>query len=188
MLASIPSVRWLADLCGVPPVDHFPCLASALLDDVRFADPIVAYVGWWIRHPSPGSHFEAATGHLKEMTDSPLVATLLTLGYDGLIYQHAGEIVGHVFFQRHGADLCAFSSSVDERYRGGELWATFSFDFVAYASQLADVTRARLGGGNHPITRGLVARLIPHVARLGWQVSRDGWIDFFAKEGRPHAR
>src|SRR6185436_2630423 len=133
-LPIMPSVRWLADLCGLPPVDYFPSLTSALLDDVRFAGPTIAYVAWWVRHPSPGSHFEAATRHLNEMPDAPLVATLLTLGYDGLIYQHAGEVVGHVFFQRHSADVCAFSSSVDERYRGTELWVTFSFDFVAHAS------------------------------------------------------
>ena len=112
------------------------------------------------------------------MPDRALVATLLKIGYDGLLYQREGEIVGHVFFQRHGADLCAFSSSVSEGHRGGKHWAIFVVDFVAFAYQIAGVTRARIGGGNHPITRGVVALLRPHVTKLGWRVSRDGWIDF----------
>jgi hypothetical protein len=181
------SLRWLADLCGVPPVDHFPSLASALMGDAKLADSTMTYLAWWIRHPSPGSQFETSIGHLKELPDATLVTALFKLGYDGLIYRHATEIAGHIFFQRHGTDLCGFSSSVSEPYRGGELWITFPFDFVAYAFQLADITRVRLGGGKHPITRGLVARLLPHAARLGWQVSRDGWIDFSAKKGTGQA-
>jgi hypothetical protein len=181
-LGRMASVRWLADLCGLPPTDDFPDLASALLDDVRLEGAVTAYVDWWIRHPDPLSRFERSTRHLLKMPDAMRVATLLKMGYDGLLYQREGEIVGHVFFQRHGADLCAFSSSISERYRGGKRWAIFLMDFVAFASQRADVTRARVGGGNHPITRGLVALIKPHVSGLGWRVSRDGWINFSARK------
>jgi hypothetical protein len=184
----MPPLRWLADLCGVPPVDYLPSLASALLDDRTLIDPTIAYVSWWVRHPNPGSHFDVATRRFNEMPDAALVANLRMLGYDGLIYHHAGEILGHVFFQRHDVDLCAFSSAVSEKYRGGELWATFSLDFVAYAYALTDVARARIGAGNHPITRGLVSLLIPHVANLGWRVTDDGWVDFLTKQGRSVTR
>jgi len=188
-LVGMTSVRWLADLCGLPSADDFPSLASALLDDARIAGAVTAYLGWWIRHPDPLSRFERTTRQLPKMPDAALVAALLKMGYDGLLYQQEGEIVGHVFFQRHGADLCAFSSSIGERYRGGKRWAIFSIDFVAFASQIPDVTRARVGGGNHPITRGLVALLKPHVSGLGWRVSRDGWVYFSArnKAGLPRA-
>jgi hypothetical protein len=59
-------------------------------------------------------------------------------------------------------------------------------DFLAFATQIPDVTRARVGGGNHPITRGVVALLKPRVSELGWRVSNDGWVDFAAAQpGKP---
>ena len=140
------SLRWLAELCGLPPTNAYPSLASALLDDPALVGPATAYIAWWIRHPDPGSRFDQAIRHLSQMPDAALVPALRNLGYDGLLYLRRDDIVGHVFFQRNGMDLCAFSASVSECSRGGKFWATVLMEFVAFASQLPDVTRARVGG------------------------------------------
>jgi hypothetical protein len=171
------SVRWLADLCGLTPTALVPSLASTLLAKPGTAHAVAQYLAWWIRHPNPGSAFDRATRHLIDQPDSPLIETLLGMHYDGLLYRRDGEIGGHVFFQRHGADLCAFSCSVGKS-RPGKVWATIAADFTAYAAALAGVRRVRWGSGNHPITGQFLALIEPHAAKLGWHVFADGWIEF----------
>ncbi len=136
------------------------------------------YLAWWIRHPDPDSSFERATRHLINLPDSLFIATLRGMDYDGLLYRQDGKIVWHVFFQRHGGDLCAFSCSVGEQSLPGKVWATIAADFTAFASMCAGVRRARWGSGNHPITSHFLTLLKPHAAQLGWSVSADGWIEF----------
>jgi len=172
------SVRWLADLCGLPPIALLPTLASTLLASPDTARRAADYVAWWIRHPDPGSSFERATRHLMDQPDDALIKTLRGMDYDGLLYRQDGKVVWHAFFQRHGADLCAFSCSVGTGNRRGKEWATIGADFAAFASALAGVRRARWGSGNHAITRQFLALLEPHAAKLGWRVLADGWIHF----------
>jgi len=179
-------VRWLAELCGVRPFPLLPRLASALLDEAGPASPLAAYLAWWIRHAQPGGYFAQATRHLTHMPDAVLIETLRRTGYDGLLYHDNGQVACHTFFQRHGADLCIFSGAVDEPNRGARLWATILTDVVAFAAQLPDVQRARVGSGPHPMTHKLVALIAPHAAVLGWDVSADGLIDF-RKADRPQA-
>ena|ERR1043166_2842318 len=172
-------VRWLAELCGFPPTALIPCLARTLLAKRETAHAVTQYLAWWIRHPNPDSIFDRATRHLLDQPDSMLIETSRAMHYDGLLYRRDGEIVSHVFFQRHGADLCAFSCSVGES-RGGKVWSTIAADFTAYASMLAGVRRARWGSGNHPITSHFLALIEPHAGKLGWRVFPDGWIEFSA--------
>jgi len=169
---------WLARRCGLPSFEAPPILASSVLTATGASSPEHCYIRWWARHPDAGSRFDKAVRALPEMSDAALVATLLRMDYDGLLYRQHGTIVGHVFFQRHGTDLCAFSCSLGKVHRRSKLWATVVIDFVEFASGLSGINRARVGGGNHPITRGCMATLKPHAAGLGWTVSRDGWVDF----------
>jgi hypothetical protein len=171
------SVRWLAELCGFPSTALVPSLASTLLATRETAHAVTQYLAWWIRHPNPGSAFDRATRHLIDQPDSLLIETLRGMHYDGLLYRRDGEIVWHVFFQRHGADLCAFSCSVGES-RGGRIWPTIAADFTAYASALAGVRRVRWGSGNHPITSHFLTLIEPHAGKLGWRVFPDGRIEF----------
>lgn len=172
------SVRWLADLCGLPPIEQAPQLASKLLAHGDWNSSAAEHVSWWIRHPNPGSLFEKAATPLLSLPDNELITALRDLQYDGLLYQEGGEVVGHVFFQRHDSDLCAFSAWVGEQFRTSKLWAIISLDFIAIASDLTGIRRARVGAGNSPITRHTLALLDPHAERLGWQISADGWINF----------
>jgi hypothetical protein len=136
------------------------------------------YVAWWMRHPDEGSTFDARTSILRELPDEAVLATLVQRGYDGLIFESEGEIAGHVFFQHHGSELCAFSAAVTERFRGGRRWATFLLDYVAYAASMPGIQRASVGTGRNDVGRLVVKLLLPHALELGWRADDDGWIDF----------
>lgn len=179
------SARWLAELCGLPPVDAPPRLVSAMLAQDAHAAAAIAHVAWWSRHAEPDGHFERAARDLPDLPDAPRVAALMARGYDGLLYCRGGAIVGHFFFQRHDAEMHAFAGWADERHRDGKLIATAAMDFLAHAFESHGVVRARIGTG-HALTGRLLAPLNPACERLGWRVREGGWIDFF-KDNPRHA-
>jgi hypothetical protein len=174
------SVRWLADLCGVPPLHYLPHAASEEVAQQTHAAEVVAHVGWWARHPVPGSNFARSIGPLPDIPDVELFAALRQKGYDGLLYRDEREIIGHCFFQRHDSELHAFSMWVSEEHRGGGLMVISCFDFMAYASALPGVVRARFGTGQ-PGDRFLEP-LKPFSADLGWRVPGGAWVEFSASD------
>src|SRR2546421_437265 len=111
--ADLLSLRWLGEMCCLPPVSNLPRLASAMLAQEDTAAKVVAHIAWWSRHPDPGGNFERAARDFPDMPDGEHVAALAALGYDGLIYQEGGAIVGHFFFQRHVAEMHAFAAWAD---------------------------------------------------------------------------
>ena len=142
---------------------------------------VAEYVGRWSRSPEPGSNFVRSVGHLPNISDAELAIALRKKGYDGLLYVSSGEIVGHMFFQRHDTELHAFSAWAAESHRGEKLMGTASMDFVAYAWACPKTARARVGTG-HSLTEHLLAPLRPVVASLGWCLVEGGWIDFNGSE------
>jgi hypothetical protein len=168
-------------MCGLRTTDVMPRLASTLLAQTEHMEAVFAHVAWWSRHGDIGSNFERNVRGLPNASDAERVAGLRERGYDGLIYLHDGKLIGHFFFQRHGAELHAFSAWADQERRGEKLIATAALDFVAHASQCGDVTRARIGSG-HRLTERLVRPLHQAAGRLGWQIHSGGWIDFSAAE------
>jgi hypothetical protein len=177
------SARWLAEVCGLPPIDTLPRLASAMLGQEEHAAAVIAHIAWWSRHPDPGGNFERAVRDLSDMPDTSRVAALLARGYDGLLYCQDDTIAGHFFFQRHGAEMHAFAAWADERHRGSKLVATAAMDFLAHAFQSHGVVRARVGTG-HAFSDRLLAPLKPACDRLGWRVREGGWIDFTAGDSK----
>ena len=175
---SARSVRWLAELCGLPAGDHLPHLVSELVTQGEQAEAVLLHVGWWARHPEPGSNFERANGGIQDNSDAAIFAVLNQRGYDGLLYLDEREIIGHCFFQRHGAELHAFSLWVNEQHRGGNLMATTCFDFVAYASACPGIVRSRFGTGQW--ADRLLRPLKRSSAGLGWRVRNGGWVEFSA--------
>jgi hypothetical protein len=169
------SVRWLADLCGLPATSVPPCLASTLLAQPDHT-AVAAHVAHWARNPDPGSTFARTIGRLPDVPDAVLAAALGQRGYDGLVYVDGKEIVGHCFFQRRDDELHGFAVWVAGHQRGGRLMAIACFDFIAYASACPGIVRARIGTG-HPADR-LLAPLKPVSAKLGWRVRKGAWVDF----------
>jgi RimJ/RimL family protein N-acetyltransferase len=174
------SLRWLAELCGLSPVDHRPLLASDMVAEDERATEVLAHIGWWARHPEADSNFARANGRMPNASDAEIFAALNKNGYDGLLYTHQREIIGHCFFQRHHTELHGFSVWVSEQYRGGSLMATACFDLMAYASACQGVVRARFGTG--PWSDRLMRPLKQCSAGLGWRVRRGGWVEFSANE------
>ena len=169
------SVRWLADLCGMPAAGVLPCLASTLWSQPDYA-AVAAHVAYWARHPDPESNFARTTGRLPDIPDAALAALLGHRGYDGLVYLDDREVVGHCFFQRHDTELHGFAVWFAEHQRGGKLMAIAFFDLVAYASACAGIARVRVGKGR-PADR-LLPPLKPLTAKLGWRMRQGGWVDF----------
>ena len=175
-------VRWLArrvlapDVAGITDDVPFPCLVTAHPKESEAA--LRDYVFWWIRHPETDGAFEAKTRWVRWLPAQVVLRLLLAIGYDGLIYARGGRIVGHVFWQRHGAALHGFSTAVPEGLEGGGYAAVMLLDFVAHAAHVPGITRARVGRGRNNITRRLLARLKRHADALGWQIGDDGWVTF----------
>jgi len=172
------SVRWLAELCGLPPAPYYPDLASAVMASGEHMAAALRHIAWWSRHPDAGSQFERAIENLPDTSDASRVATLRALGYDGLLYCQHGKIIGHVFFQRHDSALHGFSCWADEALRGRIFFRIAVMDFLALASQCRDIVRARAGGGHYPITTLVLTRLRRVANKLGWRLHDDGWVDF----------
>lgn len=173
-------MRWLADLCGLPPVAYVPQAVSDAVAQQEHAAEVLAHVGWWARHPAADSNFARSVGLLPDIPDAELFAALNQKGYDGLLYRNEGEIIGHCFFQRHDTELHAFSTWVGEQYRGAGLWTIACFDFMAYASACPGIARARFGTGE-PGDR-LLRPLKRFSAGLGWRVRRGAWVEFGASD------
>lgn len=169
-------VRWLANLCGLPSAYCLPRLASALIADKEHVAKAAAHVGWWSRNAGSASNFVRLTGSIPHVPDTEVFAVLHRKGYDGLLYEQDGRIVGHCFFQRHSTELHAFSVWIDEQHRGRTFMAIAFFDFVAHASTCPGIVKARVGAG-HPGDR-ILRPLKLFSEKLGWRVSKGAWVDF----------
>lgn len=174
-------VRWLArrvlarGLAGVSSQVPAPQVLSACVNGSRAARD---YAVWWVRHAERGGTFEARTRGLRLLPGSVILRLLFALGYDGLMYERDGRIVGHVFFQRHGAALHAFSTAVDGTPEAAGFSVVMLLDFLAYASERPKIARARIGRGNNNTTRRLLERVGARADALGWRVDLDGWVSF----------
>jgi hypothetical protein len=173
--------RWLARTvlgAGNRLVEQLPppVLVSAHLG--RAHPAIRGYVSWWIRHADADGGFAKKTWWLRWLPDGVLFRLLTALAYDGIVYPGEGSIIGHVFYQRHGDALHGFSTAVSEQFAGNGYSVVMLLDYVAGASRVPGVARARVGTGRNNTTRRLLERLAGHAEELGWRVTLDGWVAF----------
>lgn len=177
----LSNVRWLARrvldgtraaVAGGVPLPHI------LSARVRRSQTARDYALWWVRHAERGGTFAARTRGLRLLPGSLVLRLLFALRYDGLVYERDGRVVGHVFFQRHGASLHGFSTAVDGDPAHAGWSIVMMLDYVAYASGQAGIARVRIGRGHNNTTRRLLGRVRAHGATLGWGVGEDGWITF----------
>jgi hypothetical protein len=136
------------------------------------------YLVWWITHPNPAGTFAARTRWLRCLPAPALVRVLFLAGYDGLLYIKDGGIIGHVFFQVRGDSVYGFSTAVTGPFDGYGYSVAIMLDYVAYASELPGVVRARVGRGQNNVTRRFLQRLKKHERDLSWRVDSDGWVYF----------
>src|SRR5262249_22755740 len=146
------------------------------------------YLTWWITHPNPAGMFAARTRWLRWLPRPLLVRTLFALGYDGLVYLKDDVVIGHIFFQRHGRALHGFSTGVSEPFAGRGHSVMIMLDYVAYASQVRGIGRARVGRGQNNVTQRFLVRLKEYERQLGWHVDLDGWVTFREPASASHER
>ncbi len=150
-----------------------PVLASAHQTRV-----VRDYLMWWITHPDPAGTFAARTRWLRWLPARWLLRAMFALGYDGLLYLKGGRVIGHVFFQRRGLAVHGFSTAVSAPFDGYGYSVAIVLDYVAYASQMPGVVRARVGRGQNSVTKRFLQRLKKHERQLSWRVDPDGWVAF----------
>jgi hypothetical protein len=150
-----------------------PALAS------ERATPIVHdYLAWWIAHPDPGGQFAARTAVLQSLPPDVQQQQLFSHGYDGLIYEDGAAVIGHVFFQRHGNAMHAFSIALSDDRSGRGVSVVMSLDFLSYSSIQPGVERVRLGSGRTTPPRRFLDRMEEFGPRFGWHVGVDAWLAF----------
>lgn len=158
-----------------------PLLASA---NLRHSRLVRDYVLWWIRNPDVGSDFAEKTRWLRWLPGAFLLRAMTSLAYEGMIYSRGSSVLGHVFFQRRQESVFAFSTAVHRSVDGQGYSVVMLLDFLAYASRLSGITRARVGRGQNNVTSRLLARLKARETLLGWQVDADGWVTFASPAGQ----
>lgn len=175
-MRELNDVRWLArELLPAEAIGGLPHpvpLRSHLSDEVR------RYVARFIENPISGGRFARKTRWLRRVPRAIAIRVLFALGYDGLLYLANGSVAGHVFFQRHGATLHAFSGALENDFAGHGRSLVFMLDFVAHAASLRGVRQARVGTGSNVFSRRLIETLSANQQRLGWSVTADGWVTF----------
>jgi hypothetical protein len=178
----LAGLRWLARMVLVNDSARLlddvpaPCLAGTYAE--RTDHRLWHYVMRWITAPDPGSAFEARTLLLRGLSGVQLYRAIRDLGYEGLIFATAETVLGHVFFQRQGNALHAFSAAVAGPFNG-KGYSTFMIcDYLAYAAQSSGIAKARIGRGRNNLTRRILARINNHKQALGWHVADDGWVTF----------
>lgn len=177
----LANVRWLAQEVlprSVSLSQDLP-VPSLVSTHLRFSTRTVRdYVLWWVTHPDPRSRFAARTRWLHWLPRGLIMRAIMGLGYDGLVYPQRDAVLGHAFYQRRGNALYGFSTAVDESLDGHGYSVVMMLDYLAFASQTPNITKARVGRGQNNVTRRLLARIKKHEGQLGWHVSEDGWVTF----------
>jgi len=118
-----------------------------------------AYVIHWATHPDKGSSFERATRFIQWLPDGFLFFLLVRcLRYDGLICYEEGELLGHVFLQRHRRHWGVFSVFVAERFRRRGIAKNMVAECLRHAYVETGILRVHIGSGGDPA--------IQHIAEL----------------------
>ena len=173
----LSSPRWLAR--DVPDLrDRASELPSPLVVSANLTPRIRDYLVWWIRHPDPTGAFAAKTRWRRLLPGGLAMRALLALGYDGVVYQNDTMVIGHIFFQRRGADAHIFSAGVAERYEGRKYALVMLLDCIAYTATVPVISRVRVGRAANQLTRHGLQLVAERADRVGWRVSPDGWVTF----------
>ena len=177
----LDSLRWLARLVlagDASGIVHEVPVARLLSAELGCSPVVRDYALRWATHPDPRGGFASRTRWLRRLPGPWLVRLLTVLAYDGVIYLRGDEVIGHVFYQRHGDAWHGFSTAVSGGHAQRGYSVVMMMDFIALAAQTRGIRRARVGTGSNAVTRRLLERVRRREEQLGWRVSEDGWVDF----------
>jgi hypothetical protein len=172
-------LRWLAETCGLDSGEvPLPMVISEQRENFGFVAELKRYLAQWLANVDRGSVFDRSTRLYRWLPVGVLLRVLAFMGYDGLLYWQEGKVIGHIFFQRHGTDLCAFSIGLGREYLRRGHTTIMGLDIIAHASRVEGIERVRIGSGRSRATQRVLQVLRAHCDRLSFGFGEDGWIDF----------
>jgi len=144
------------------------------------------YIAERLVHPDEGSIFDKKLGKLKHLLRIPVVNGVVTSaglwylqrqGYDALMLDLEGKVIGHTAFQIHNdASLHIFSVEVLPRYQGYGL-AKYMVDETLKEARKRKMKKMRIGGGKSEATNRIHQNLAKRTDELGILAHEGNWID-----------
>lgn len=98
------------------------------------------------------------------------------LRYDGFIAEEDGQIVGHLFFQRHSNELHCFSIYTREDFRGNDIGTFSTFRFITHAIRRKEIQKVRISKGAHSDVKKIIDKCAKHFYSQ-ITVKEEGWIE-----------
>jgi hypothetical protein len=128
------------------------------------------YVLHWIKNPNPGSKFDLRLKEMKILPGDTAIQLLLQKGYEGLLMFLSGEIIGHLFYQKHEDHWAVFSfyTAPEVCGRGYATEAAKCLLRMAYKNR--SVNYVILGEGGSGFVRNLHARAVANALDLQFQM------------------
>jgi len=148
------------------------------------------YAAMMLGNPDEGSEFDHVMGHMKFLFRNgeeslPLVSPFMSflhrnLGYDALLMEYDGNIVGHTAYQVHDREtddpsIHVFSVYTHPSVRGRGMAAYMQDELIEKAPGMG-VYRMRLGAGGHTVMSKLIDRVIARQRRTNVVSEGDNWI------------
>ena len=150
---SRPAVQKAEHTKDIPQLDQYVFSNPVILSEGALFLPqhtlVQNHVAHWIKHPDKGSVFARRTRFIRWLPKAALFKLLRLGRYDGLIFFQPGEVIAHVFFQRHGKDLHMFSVAVAQKHRGLGYAERALRCFIEHARAIPGIARVRLGAKGH---------------------------------------
>lgn len=142
------------------------------------------YISGKLGYPDPGSEFGDKIGNLRYLFRIPGVNGLLNLGirllqrrgYDVLLLDRGGQILGHTAFQIHPDNsLHVFSIEVDPNYRFRGL-ARHMQEGILMEARKKELGGVRLGAGSEESPTRICQNFASREEELGIEVREGNWI------------
>jgi len=134
-------------------------------------------------YPDEGSNFENQLGFSKYAFRVPFINKLLAKGglrylrgrgYDALMLDLKGGIIGHTAFQVHDDNsLHIFSVEIEGAYQGSSL-GMYMAEAVVTEARKKGIKRIRIGAGNHESTNKIHKKL---GQKEGIVAHEGNWLD-----------
>ena len=143
---------------------------------------LIKKLGW----PEKGSNFERKLGLLKHLFRIPIINQLLAgigirylqnQGYDVLLLDLNGQIIGHTGFQADKNNfLHIFSIEVKREYQRKGL-AKYMQEQIFIKARNKGIRKIRIGGGGDKIANKIQQSFAPKQKELRIIVQKQNWIE-----------
>ena len=144
---------------------------------------LFSYIVWWIKNPDEGSSFDKKTRYIRWLPGSVLLWLLVQKHYGGFLFMddRCSQVIGHVFFQRHGDAVHLFSMATRREMRGFGLGTDMIRESLLHVYADTSVNHVRIGAGGHPAVDKIWRKVVEGRLGLPFKVEPDekvGWAHF----------